>query len=84
MADKKAMTDLHSLLAETLSAEIKAAKEAGEMNASLLNVARAFLKDNGIEADATNPESSMGKLKDDFPFQGEYTMTPNGSPKGPH
>lgn len=55
-ATEKALSDLHAVLAETLGKAIKADYFDGEGNklpcapAAILNVARQFLKDNGIDA----------------------------------
>ena len=44
--DNKILSDLHDAVAEELLRRVM----SGEANASDLNVARAFLKDNGIDA----------------------------------
>lgn len=46
-ADQAEIEGLHGLLARTLADAIR----SGEPNAAILNVARAFLKDNGVQAD---------------------------------
>ena len=64
----KELTELHALLAKTLSDAIKKGGGDGEpVNASFLNVARQFLKDNNITADvASNPD--LQSLKEAVPF----------------
>lgn len=64
------MEELHGAIAEALTAAIKNPGEEG-VNAAMLNVARAFLKDNGIEADlavAKNPP--LQGLVSSLPFAG--------------
>ena len=61
---------LHSSLATELSDRIK----SGEATAADLSVARQFLKDNGIDAFATN-DSPLQQLVDSLPFD---TDVPDG------
>ena len=61
---------LHGSLATELSDRIK----SGEATAADLSVARQFLKDNGIDAFATN-ESPLQQLVDSLPFD---TEVPDG------
>tara|TARA_B100000700_G_scaffold330492_1_gene456982 strand:- start:4201 stop:4434 length:234 start_codon:yes stop_codon:yes gene_type:complete len=61
---------LHSSLATELSQRIK----SGEATAADLSVARQFLKDNGIDAFATN-DSPLQQLVDSLPFD---TEVPDG------
>ena len=61
---------LHSSLATELSQRIK----SGEATAADLSVARQFLKDNGIDAFATN-DSLLQQLVDSLPFD---TDVPDG------
>tara|TARA_R100000406_G_scaffold56203_2_gene38566 strand:+ start:16255 stop:16488 length:234 start_codon:yes stop_codon:yes gene_type:complete len=61
---------LHSSLATELSQRIK----SGEATAADLSVARQFLKDNGIDAFATN-DSPLQQLVDSLPFD---TDVPDG------
>ena len=57
------LQELHSLLAEQLLNKIK----DPDVKASDLNVARQFLKDNGIDAVPTN-NNPLAKLVDELPF----------------
>lgn len=65
------LNELHKLIAQKLADKIR----SGEYTAADLNVARQFLKDNGIEALAS-PGSPLGGLKQavteglPFPTQG--------------
>tara|TARA_R110002012_G_C11295888_1_gene572636 strand:+ start:297 stop:509 length:213 start_codon:yes stop_codon:yes gene_type:complete len=61
MSDK--LQELHSLLAEQLLNKIK----DPDVKASDLNVARQFLKDNGIDAVPVN-DNPLAKLVDELPF----------------
>ena len=61
---------LHSSLATELSQRIK----SGEATAADLSVARQLLKDNGIDAFATN-DSPLQQLVDSLPFD---TEVPDG------
>lgn len=74
-ASQSELEALHDVLAKALSESIKRKRtdEAGNVldaPASILSVARQFLKDNGIEAQVT-PENPLGKLAEDFPFQSD-------------
>jgi hypothetical protein len=62
MTDNK-LKDLHNLLAEKLLDRVK----DPEVKASDLNVARQFLKDNGIDALPVD-ESPLKKLMEELPF----------------
>lgn len=79
-ASDEALELLHAALADTLSEAVKRVKtsiapaiegaeptEVPKGAASLLNVARQFLKDNGIEA-IPSPDSPMKSLVDSLPF----------------
>lgn len=56
------LSELHSQLARTLRDILK----SGEANSAMLNVARQFLKDNGIECDGMeNPE--IKNIVDEIP-----------------
>ena len=57
------LQELHSLLAEQLLNKIK----DPDVKASDLNVARQFLKDNGIDAVPGN-DNPLAKLVDELPF----------------
>lgn len=58
-ASQKQMKKLHSELANTLTAMMEMRDDDGKpmITASVLNVARQFLSDNDIEADAGDPEN---------------------------
>tara|TARA_R100000329_G_C7424794_1_gene149303 strand:+ start:166 stop:402 length:237 start_codon:yes stop_codon:yes gene_type:complete len=62
----KILEDLHKTLAQELLDRIK----SGEEKASVLNVARQFLKDNGIEAIPV-ADSPLKSLIDELPFDTE-------------
>lgn len=49
-ASEKALSDLHAKLAEVLREQMMLVDDQGKANAAILNVARQFLKDNGIDA----------------------------------
>ena len=72
-ASKESLETLHSAIATKLTDAI-AKMDAGEKGlAALLNVARQFVKDNGIEA-VPAPGSALGGLTDklkEFPFSPE-------------
>jgi hypothetical protein len=81
-ASRKTMEALHGLLASTLSSEIDAARGAEDKKgfASLLNVARQFLKDNGVEVSKQDRAERLGVLaKVVLPFgtTGDTSSTPN-------
>ena len=61
--EKKLLEDLHSALVSTLLDKIK----SGEATAADLGVARQLLKDNGIDAAATNDQPIL-KLHESLPF----------------
>jgi len=63
---EKILEELHKTLAEELLTRIK----SGEEKASILNVARQFLKDNGIEGLAVD-DSHLKHLVDELPFNSE-------------
>tara|TARA_R110002072_G_scaffold139958_2_gene283755 strand:+ start:653 stop:877 length:225 start_codon:yes stop_codon:yes gene_type:complete len=67
MADKQKtevlMDELHNKLAEVLLERVK----EDEVKASDLNVARQFLKDNGIEG-VPIEDSTLKNLVDELPF----------------
>jgi len=73
-ASKDSLNELHGLIAETLTGAIKAFKgktDPEELKglAALANVAKSFLKDNGIEAlpTASKPLQSLASV---LPFPG--------------
>ncbi len=57
------LDELHALVARTLAKKIA----SGEATAADINVARAFLKDNNVEALAV-PGSPLGALAGTLPF----------------
>lgn len=64
MADRdKVLSDLHEAVAKELLDRVR----SGEANAADLNVARGFLKDNGIDATADQSEP-MANLAKSLPF----------------
>jgi len=63
MSDKK-LKELHEVLAEKLLEKVK----SSDATASELNVARQFLRDNGIDAVPTEG-SPLKKLIDELPFE---------------
>ena len=63
MSDKK-LKELHAVLAEKLLEKVK----SSDATASELNVARQFLRDNGIDAVPTEG-SPLKKLIDELPFE---------------
>ena len=62
-ASEDALEELHAQLAKSLKEKIS----SGEATAADLNVARQFLKDNGIDA-APKGESPIGDLANELPF----------------
>ena len=58
------LSDLHKAVAEDLLNRVL----SGEANAAELNVARGFLKDNGIDATASRSEP-MANLAKSLPFK---------------
>ena len=71
MSDK--LKELHGVLAEELLKRVK----DPEAKASDLNVARQFLKDNGIEAIPTD-NSPLKALVDELPFNTEEELVLHG------
>ena len=59
-ASQQALSELHAALAKTLQEGLLILDEEGRPNPALLSVARQFLKDNFITADAA---ASEGPLK---------------------
>ena len=62
MSDKK-LKELHEVLAEKLLEKVK----SSDATASELNVARQFLRDNGIDAVPTEG-SPLQRLAEELPF----------------
>lgn len=67
-ASEESLEELHKTLADTLAAAIK----SSEANASILNVARQFLKDNNIQAVpvAGSPLTKLKSAVEALPFEG--------------
>jgi len=61
---QKILDELHTELAETLLQKIR----SGEAKSSDMNVARQFLKDNGIEGIPVE-NTAMKDLVDELPFE---------------
>ena len=59
----KLLEQLHLVLAQELLDKVK----SGEAKAGDLNVARQFLRDNGIDAVPTE-DNPLGKLLEELPF----------------
>lgn len=57
------IAELHEALAETLLLMVK----SGDASAGVLNVARQFVKDNGVTAVDDAPESPLTQLIDELP-----------------
>lgn len=64
-ADKKALEALHAALATVLTTKVK----GDEVTAADLNVARQFLKDNGIGLVHRANEEELDKLREALPFK---------------
>jgi len=74
MADmKKLMESLHLYVGEELLRRI----ETGEASSADLSVARQFLKDNGIDANA-NQSEPLANLAKILPFDPEETVGETG------
>jgi len=70
-ASKEALNALHTAIAEKLTESIEAMPAGEKGLAAILNVARQFVKDNGIEAVPADG-SPLGRLNDklkEFPFK---------------
>ena len=70
---QKLLDELHTELAQELLDKVR----SGEAKASELNVARQFLKDNGIEAIPTD-NSPLKSLVDELPFNSEEEIVLHG------
>ena len=73
MIDQK-LKELHGVLAQELLKRVK----DPEAKASDLNVARQFLKDNGIEAIPVD-NSPLKSLVDELPFDTEESIVLHGN-----
>jgi len=79
-ASKEALELLHAAVAEKLAETIEKMDADSKGLASILNVARQMLKDNGIDVAAAPPGSPMGKLAEkmgNFPFNPAEDGLPN-------
>lgn len=78
-ASKDSLEALHTAIADKLTESIESMEPGDKGLAALLNVARQFCKDNGIEAVAA-PGSPMGGLAGklaEFPFDPTEDSRPN-------
>lgn len=78
-ASKESLETLHTVIATKLAESIETMEPGEKGLAALLNVARQFCKDNGIEAVAA-PGSAMGNLAGklaEFPFDPTEDSRPN-------
>ncbi len=73
-ATESELGSLHTELAKILKKQIKMTDEDGKANASILNVARQFLKDNGIDASPEHNQE-LKELSEELPFEG-INVTP--------
>ncbi len=76
-AKKDALEALHAAMATTMTEFIKSPPEDGKGLAALMEVARKFLADNGIDSAAT-PDSPTGKLAEaakQYPFNPADNMS---------
>ena len=73
---KEVLQELHTLLCEAFSQEIRTMPSGEKGNAAMLTAAARFLKDNGIEAIAS-PNSPIAGLLADLPF-GDSDFTQGG------
>lgn len=69
-ASKEALEALHAAIADKLTESIDAMQPGDKGLAALLNVARQFVKDNGVEAipTPTNPVGKLASKLKEFPF----------------
>ena len=63
MSNNDKLRDLHAILAEKLLEKVK----DPDVKSADLNVARQFLRDNGIDAVPTD-DNPLGRLIDEMPF----------------
>ena len=66
-AKESELSDLHKALAQILKEQINLKDENGRVNSATLNVARQFLKDNGIDSDVRE-NKELQVLAEDLPF----------------
>lgn len=73
------LEELHEALADTIKSALDQAAADGEMpSASILNVARQFLNDNGIEAKpgTGSPADKVGRSLESLPFPDSDSAVP--------
>ena len=69
-AKESELSELHVMLAKILKEQIHLKDDQGKVNSAVLNVARQYLKDNGIEASKEAPH--LKELAVSLPsFEGE-------------
>jgi hypothetical protein len=70
-ASKESLEALHTAIANKLTESINAMEPGEKGLAALLNVARQFVKDNGIEAVPTSgsPLGNLSSKLQQFPFE---------------
>jgi hypothetical protein len=72
---KEVLSELHKELALILSKQIRLTDEEGKANGSILNVARQFLKDNGIDGDIREVKE-LQILSEALPFDDDEVVVP--------
>jgi hypothetical protein len=71
----KQLSQLHAALATVLAEQIHLKDDQGKANGAILNVARQFLKDNGIDADVRESKE-LQVLSEELPFDEDDTVVP--------
>ena len=66
-AKENELGELHGVLAKILKEQVSLKDENGKANAAILNVARQFLKDNGIDASPEHNQE-LKELSEELPF----------------
>lgn len=74
-SQKEQLSDLHTALAKVLAEQIQLRDEEGKANGAILNVARQFLKDNGIDADVRE-NKELKILSEELPFEDGDVIVP--------
>lgn len=74
-ASENQLSELHLALAAVLKDQLQFKDENGKANAAILNVARQFLKDNGIDG-AAGEVKELAELAEEFPFDAEGIVVP--------
>lgn len=69
----KQLSNLHAALATVLAEQIHLKDDLGRSNGAILNVARQFLKDNGIDADVRE-NKELQILAEELPFDEDDTV----------